>query len=83
MLTKGSIAMAGELKNQEYLFTLLTALVKKNGGEIRISEKDLCTVTKQDLVTLLWDNTKNEVVLQTVGTTAGVTTNPPKGYYEN
>ena len=75
--------MAGELKSKEYVFTLLTALVKKSGGEVRISEEDLCKVTKQDLVTLLWDNTTNEVVLQTVDTVGAITVEPPKGYYEN
>ena len=52
------------LSNKEYIFTLLTALVKKNGGEIRITEDELCMVSKQDVVKLLWDQKKNEVVIQ-------------------
>ena len=52
------------LKNKDYVFTLLTALVKKEGGEVRLTEEEMCRVTKQDVVKLLWDQKKNEVVIQ-------------------
>ena len=55
--------MAGELKSRDYIFALLTALVKKEGGEIRISEKELISVTKSDIVKLLYDNKTKEFVL--------------------
>ena len=72
--------MAGELNNKDTIFTILTALVKKSGGELRISEKDLCSVERSDLVTLLWDGRTNEVVLQTKETSAMILTKPPTGY---
>ncbi|MBK25062.1 MAG: hypothetical protein CME70_19345 [Halobacteriovorax sp.] len=53
-----------KLSNHDYIFTLLTAVVKKNGGELRISEDELCKVSKLDLVKLLWDPEKSEVVLR-------------------
>jgi hypothetical protein len=55
------------LKNKDYIFTLLTALIKKAGGEIRISESEMHAVTKTDVVTMLWDQSSQSVVLQTSG----------------
>jgi len=52
------------LSNPEYVFTLLTAIVKKNNGVLRISEKDLISVTTKDIVKLLWDENSSEVVLR-------------------
>jgi len=72
--------MAGELNNKETIFTILTAVVKKSGGELRISEEDLCSVKTTDLVTMLWDNKTNEVVLQTTATSANILTKPTGGY---
>ena len=57
--------MAGELNDKQYIFTLLTALVKKSPDrEIRISEDDLIQVTKRDAVALMWDPNTSEVVLK-------------------
>ena len=72
--------MAGELNNKDTIFTILTAIVKKNGGEFRITEEELCDVKTTALVTLLWDGKTNEVVLQTNSTTASMVTKPPEGY---
>ena len=72
--------MAGELDNKETIFTILTAVVKKSGGELRISEEDLCSVKTTDLVTMLWDNKTNEIVLQTTATSANILTKPTGGY---
>ncbi len=57
--------MAGELDNKQYIFTLLTALVKRDPNqEIRLSEEELIQVTKRDVVALLWDKETSEVVLK-------------------
>ena len=72
--------MAGELNNKETIFTILTAVVKKSGGELRISEKDLCSVKTTDLVTMLWDDKTNEIVLQTTATSANILIKPTDGY---
>jgi len=75
--------MTGELNNRETIFTILTALVKKSGGELRISEEDLCKVKTSDLVTLLWDDKTSEIVLQTTAISGGMLTKKPTGGYNN
>ena len=52
-----------DLKSSDSMFTLLTAIIKKQGGTIRITEEELCTVTNKDLVALSWDKKTKEVVL--------------------
>ena len=44
-----------KLSDNKYVFTLLTALIKREGGELRLAEGDLLSVTKEDVVTLLYD----------------------------
>ena len=57
--------MAGELDDKQYIFTLLTALVKRDPNqEIRISEEELVQVTKRDAVALMWDPNTSEIVLK-------------------
>lgn len=57
--------MAGELNDKQYIFTLLTALVKRDPNqEIRISEEELVQVTKRDAVALMWDPNTSEIVLK-------------------
>ena len=57
--------MAGELDNKQYIFTLLTALVKRDPNqEIRLSEEELIQVTKRDVVALMWDKETSEIVLK-------------------
>lgn len=57
--------MAGELNDKQYIFTLLTALVKRSKGqEIRITEEELIEVTKLDAVALMWDPETSEIVLR-------------------
>ena len=41
------------LEDSEWLFTVLTALVKKEGGELKISDKDLLTVSKKEMIFVL------------------------------
>jgi len=56
--------MAGELKDDQFMLALLTALVKREGGEIRISEETMIEVTTSDVVTLGWDAKTSEIVLK-------------------
>ncbi len=57
--------MAGELNDKQYIFTLLTALVKRSEGqEIRITEEELVEVTKLDALALMWDPNTSEIVLK-------------------
>ncbi len=66
------------LKNKEYAFTLLTALVKRAGGEVRLSESELATVTKKHVVALYWDQKTDEIVLKVNSVLL-----TPDGGYEN
>jgi 5,10-methenyltetrahydromethanopterin hydrogenase len=51
------------LNNRDMLFTLLTALVKKNDGEIRISEDEMDAVTKKDMMMMYYDKGAKEIIL--------------------
>ena len=51
------------LKDKDYVFTLLTSIVKNSGGEVKISEEDLCKVTKADVVTLMYNRNTKEIIL--------------------
>lgn len=53
------------LKDEQMLFTLLTALVKRSGGEIRISEDEMDSVVKKDMVMLYYDKSNKELILTT------------------
>tara|TARA_B100001123_G_C14603153_1_gene746747 strand:+ start:243 stop:446 length:204 start_codon:yes stop_codon:yes gene_type:complete len=52
-----------DLKSFDSVFTLLTAIIKKEGGTIRITEEELNSVKKTDLVALSWDSKNNEAIL--------------------
>jgi len=51
------------LNNKETLFTILTAIVKKYGGAMRLTEEDLIAVTTRDMMTLSYDRHAKEIVL--------------------
>ena len=51
------------LNDPRYLTTLVTALVKKFDGEIRISQTEMEEVRLSDLVTMYYDVTTNEIIL--------------------
>ena len=53
------------LRDEQMLFTLLTALVKRSDGEIRISEDEMDSVVKKDMVMLYYDKTNKELILTT------------------
>jgi hypothetical protein len=55
------------LNDAEWLFTVLTALVKRNGGELRILEEELLEVSKKDFVGLYWDKPNSSILLKLVG----------------
>ena len=54
------------LEDSEWLFTMLTALVKKQGGELRIKDEELESVSKKDIVGLFYDKKDNCTVLKLV-----------------
>ena len=54
------------LNDPQYLFVLLTALVKKYGGEITITKDDLACVTKSDMVSLSVNPKTQDIILKAV-----------------
>ena len=54
------------LKDPDWLFTVLTALVKKEGGSLRIHDKDMIEVTKKDVVGLFYDKKESCIILKLV-----------------
>jgi hypothetical protein len=51
------------LNDKDMLFTLLTAIVKKNNGEIRISEDEMDAVVKKDMMMMYYDKSAKEIIL--------------------
>jgi hypothetical protein len=70
--------MEQDLDNKEYIFILLTSLIKRAGGELRIAEDQILNVYNTDVVTLLWDKTTKEIVLQIGESKSNYTTVPDK-----
>ena len=70
--------MEQSLDNKEYIFVLLTSLIKREGGELRISEEQILNVYNSDVVTLLWDGNSREIVLQIGESETAYTTIPDK-----
>ena len=70
--------MEQDLNNKEYIFALLTSLIKREGGELRITENEILNVFSTDIVTLLWDEENREIVLQTGASDLDYTTVPDK-----
>ena len=70
--------MEQDLDNKEYIFALLTALIKRDGGELRITEKQIFNVFTTDIVSLFWDEITKEVVLQVEYLDIDYTTTPDK-----
>ncbi len=56
------------LHDPKYLTTLVTALVKKFDGEIRISQAEMESVKLSDLVSMYYDTATNEIILTALAT---------------
>ena len=54
------------LNDSEYLFSILTALVKRNDGKIKITEEELKEVSRGDLIGLYFEPSTNAIVLKTI-----------------
>ena len=54
------------LNDPQYLFVMLTAIVKKYGGEITITKNDLTRVTKSDLVSMSINPNTQDIILMAV-----------------
>ena len=56
------------LHDPKYLTTLVTALVKKFDGEIRISQAEMESVKLSDQVSMYYDTATNEIILTALAT---------------
>ena len=58
--------MSKYLKDPEYLFSIITMLVKKNGGVITITEEEIKNVSKGDLIGMYYEPETGSIVLKEV-----------------
>jgi len=66
------------LGDAKYLLVLLTAIVKKEGGELILSQDELTAVVANDLITMMADVKTKNIVLR-----VNYLTDPGGGEYEN
>ncbi len=58
--------MSKYLQDPEYLFGILTMLVKKNGGKIVITEEEMKNVSKGDLIGMYYEPKTGNLILKEV-----------------
>lgn len=58
--------MSKYLSDPEYLFSILTILVKKNGGKITLTEEEVKNVSKGDLVGMYYEPKTGNLILKEV-----------------
>ena len=54
------------LNDPEYLFSLLTVLVKKYGGKITVTEEEMKSVTRGDLIGMYFEPKTGDIILKEV-----------------
>jgi S-adenosylhomocysteine hydrolase len=54
------------LNDPEYLFSILTMLVKKNGGKITITEEEMKNVSTGDLIGMYYEPKTGNLILKEV-----------------
>ena len=62
-----------KLDDKEYIFAMLATLVKRDGGEIRLTEDEIAAVSKDDVIALMYDTRTGEIVLRLKSAKASVT----------
>ena len=58
--------MSKYLQDPEYLFSILTILVKKNGGKITLTEEEMKSVSKGDLIGMYYEPRTGNLILKEV-----------------
>tara|TARA_R110000824_G_scaffold58922_1_gene158882 strand:- start:765 stop:1013 length:249 start_codon:yes stop_codon:yes gene_type:complete len=58
--------MSQYLSDPEYLFSILTALVKKNGGRIELTDEEMKNVSKGDLIGMYYEPKTETLILKEV-----------------
>jgi hypothetical protein len=55
------------LSDPDFLFSVLTAIVKKSGGEMVITEEELSNISKGDFLGMYYEPKTGTLVLKEVG----------------
>ena len=75
------------MNDPEYLFAVLTAIVKKYGGEIALSKEELQLAQKGDLIGMYYEPKTDSIVFKEVDNQdllqATTIANAPLNEYEN
>ena len=58
--------MSKYLQDPDYLFSILTILVKKNGGKITLTEEEMKSVSKGDLIGMYFEPKTGNLILKEV-----------------
>ena len=58
--------MSQYLNDAEYSFNILTIIVKKSGGKIKLTKEELNSVTKGDLIGMYFEPKTGAVILKEV-----------------
>ena len=58
--------MSKYLQDPEYLFSIITALVKKNGGQITLSKEEMDNVSKGDFLGMYYEPKTGNLILKEV-----------------
>tara|TARA_R110000824_G_scaffold352993_1_gene540137 strand:+ start:135 stop:377 length:243 start_codon:yes stop_codon:yes gene_type:complete len=58
--------MSQYLNDPEYLFSILTALVKKNGGRVELTEQEMQNVSKGDLMGMYYEPKTGTLILKEI-----------------
>tara|TARA_R110000772_G_scaffold234458_1_gene346027 strand:- start:883 stop:1128 length:246 start_codon:yes stop_codon:yes gene_type:complete len=55
------------LSDPDFLFSVLTAIVKKSGGEMVITEEELSNISKGDFLGMYYEPKTGNLILKEVG----------------
>ena len=58
--------MSQYLNDPEYLFSILTIIVKKSGGKITLTEEEMKSVSKGDLIGMYYEPKTGNLILKEV-----------------
>ena len=66
------------LQNRDHLFTFLTAIIKREGGVLKVTEEEIASVERNDLVSVKYDPANNLVIFEvtTLDGNSGYSTDP-------
>ena len=58
--------MSQYLTDPDYLFNILTIIVKKSGGEIKLTKTEIESVTKGDVMGMYYEPKTDSIILKAV-----------------